>query len=39
MKNCVNINLKTDKIILRIDEGSEQKEIVEALNRKLKDVK
>lgn len=39
MKNCVTINLKTDRIIVRIDERAEQKEILEALNRKLKDLK
>lgn len=39
MKNCVTINLKTDKIIVKIDESSEQKEIIEALNKKLKDLK
>ena len=39
MKNCVTINLKTDKIIVRIDERAEQKEIIDALKNKLKDLK
>jgi len=39
MKNCVTINLKTDKIIVKIDERAEQEEIVESLKGKLKDLK
>ena len=39
MKNCVTINLKPDKIIVKIDDRAEQKEIIEALNKKIKDLK
>lgn len=39
MKNCVTINLKPDKIIVKIDERAEQKEIIEALYKKIKDLK
>ena len=28
MKNCVSINLKTDKIVIKIAENAEQKEMI-----------
>ena len=39
MRNCVSINLKTDKIVVKIDERAEQEEIIEALKKKMKDLK
>lgn len=39
MKNCVNVNLNQDKIILKIEENSNQEEIIEALKKKLPDLK
>ena len=39
MRNCISINLKTDRIIVKIDERAEQEEIIEALKKKLKDLK
>ena len=39
MKNCVTINLKTNEIIIKINEKAEQKEIIECLKRKMKDLK
>ena len=37
--NCVSINLKTDKIIIKIADGTEQGEIIAALSKKLPDLK
>jgi len=39
MRNCVTINLKTNEIIVKIDEKAEQKEIVECLKEKIVDLK
>ena len=39
MKNCITINLKTDKIIVKIDERAERQEIIECLKIKLNDLK
>lgn len=39
MKNSVTINLKKDEIIVKINEKAEQKEIIECLKEKLKDLK
>lgn len=39
MNNCVNINIKTDRIIIKINEDAEQAEILECLNEKLKRLK
>lgn len=39
MKNCVTINLKTNEIIVKIDERAEHKEIITCLKQKLKDLK
>lgn len=39
MKNCVTINLKTNEIIVKIDEKAEQEEILECLKEKIKDLK
>lgn len=39
MKNCVSINLKKDKIVIKIAEDAEQKEIIQSLKKKLIDLK
>ena len=39
MKNCVSIQLKKDKIMIRIQEEATQDEIVECLKRKLTGLK
>ena len=39
MKNCVTIKLKTDNIVIKISENAEQEEIIECLNKKIKDLK
>ncbi len=39
MKNCVGIQLKKDKIMIRIQEEATQDEIVECLKRKLTGLK
>ena len=38
-KNCVSINLKTDKIVIKIAENAEQKEIIQVLRKKLPELK
>lgn len=39
MKNCININLKKDIIILKINEDAEYKDIIECLKKKLPELK
>ena len=39
MNNCVSINLKKDKIVIKIAEDAEQKQIVSSLTKKLPDLK
>ena len=39
MRNCVGINIKKNKIIIRISEGAEQSEIMECLNKKIPALK
>lgn len=39
MKNCVTINLKTNEIVLKIDEKAEHKEIIACLKQKIKDLR
>lgn len=39
MKNCVSINLKKDEIVVKLDENSEQNEIIDALKKKLAELK
>lgn len=39
MKNCVSINLKRDKIVLKISEKATQEEIMECLKKKLTELK
>ena len=39
MRNCVSINLKKDKIVLKIIDDAKQMEIVESLRRKLPELK
>lgn len=38
-KSCISINLKKDKILIKIDEDSEQKDIVDSLRKKLPELK
>lgn len=37
--NCVSINLKTDEILIKIDDNAEQSNIIEELNIKLVELK
>lgn len=39
MKNCVIITLKKDEIVMKINEESEQREIIQCLEEKLPDLK
>lgn len=39
MKNCISIQLKKDKITIRISEEANQNEIIESLNKKLPQLK
>lgn len=39
MRNCVTINLKTDKIVVKVNEKAEHEEIMDSLNKKIKDLK
>lgn len=39
MKSCVSINLRKDKIVIKIAENAEQKHIMWSLNKKLPDLK
>lgn len=39
MKNCVSINLKKNEIVIKISDNAEQVEIVEALKKKLTELK
>ena len=39
MRNCVSINLKTDKIVIKIAENAEQKDIIQVLRKKLPELK
>lgn len=38
-RSCININLKKDEILIKLDENSDQKDIVESLKRKLPELK
>lgn len=39
MKNCVSINLKKDEIVIKLSDEVEQVEIIEALKKKLTELK
>jgi len=39
MKNCVSINLKKDQIVIKLNDDAEQIEIIEALKKKLTELK
>ena len=39
MKNSVSINLKTDEVIIKIEDSAIQDEIILELNKKLKELK
>ena len=39
MKNCVMINLKKDEIVIKLNEEATQEEIIEALKKKLAELK
>ncbi len=39
MKNCVSINLKKDEIVIKLSSEAEQEEILEALKKKLTELK
>ena len=39
MKNCISINTKTDKIVIKISEEAEQAEILKCLQEKLEQLK
>ena len=38
-KNCVSINLKKDKIVIKLNEDTKQEELVECLKKKLPELK
>ena len=38
-RSCISINLKKDEILIKINENSEQKEIIESLRKKLPELK
>lgn len=38
-RSCININLKKDEILIKLDENSDQKEIVDSLKKKLPELK
>lgn len=39
MKNCISIQTKKDKVILKIEDGVEQKELLQELKKKLTELK
>ncbi len=39
MKNCVSINLKKNEIVIKLSDNATQREIVEALKKKLPELK
>ena len=39
MKNCINIQLKKDEILIKIQEDAEEKEILECLKEKIEELK
>ena len=39
MRNCISINLKKDKIVIKIAEDAEQKNIMAALTKKIPELK
>ena len=39
MKNCITINTKKDKILIKIHENYEQYDIIECLKEKLPELK
>ncbi len=39
MKNCVSINLKKDKIVIKLNDNVEHEEIIECLKKKLPELK
>lgn len=39
MKNCVSINLKKDEIVIKLSDEAQQSEIIEALKKKLTELK
>lgn len=39
MKNCVSINLRKDQIVIKLSDEAQQKEIMEALKKKLTELK
>ena len=39
MSNCINISIKKNQVIIRIEENAEQKEIISDLRRKMIELK
>ena len=39
MKNCINISMKKNQVIIRIDENAEQRDIISNLKRKMLELK
>lgn len=39
MKNCVNIHLKKNELIIKLNQEAEQTEIIESLNKKIAELK
>ena len=39
MNNCINISMKKNQVIIKIDEGAEQKDIISSLKKKILELK
>lgn len=39
MKNCINISMKKDQVIIKIDENAEQRDIIASLKKKMIELK
>ena len=39
MKNCINISIKRDQVIIKIDEDAEQRDIIANLKKKMIELK
>ena len=37
--NSVSINLRTDEVVIKIDDNAEQEDVIEELDKKMKDLK
>ena len=37
--NSVSINLRTDEVVIKIDDNAKQEDVIEELDKKMKDLK